>query len=182
MRATVSSIRPSMTRFADMLQRLRPRPLLFGADFARSERSRKRSGFSSSLRKQGTITTACNAEQEMTTGTPSNRIFTEYGSPRSRGRRGVRTHSPAPNSYSFTFQTALDPDMAWRSRRMLRARFAIDVPLSEVRGRREDRVRAAPAVSRANCTNKNAHEHTGSAEAVRPSLRNGFTAYTRSPR
>jgi hypothetical protein len=24
---------------------------------------------------------------------------------------------------------------------------------------------------------KNAHEHTGSAEAVRPSLRNGFTAY-----
>ena len=25
---------------------------------------------------------------------------------------------------------------------------------------------------------KNAHEHTGSAEAVRPSLRNGFTAYT----
>jgi hypothetical protein len=26
-------------------------------------------------------------------------------------------------------------------------------------------------------TSKNAHEHTGSAEAVRPSLRNGFTAY-----
>src|SRR4030081_3606948 len=24
---------------------------------------------------------------------------------------------------------------------------------------------------------KNAHEHTGSAEAIRPSLRNGFTAY-----
>jgi hypothetical protein len=24
---------------------------------------------------------------------------------------------------------------------------------------------------------KNAHEHTGSAEAVRPSLRNSFTAY-----
>jgi hypothetical protein len=24
---------------------------------------------------------------------------------------------------------------------------------------------------------ENAHEHTGSAEAVRPSLRNGFTAY-----
>jgi hypothetical protein len=44
-------------------------------------------------------------------------------------------------------------------------------------GRREDRVRAAPAVSRARVANKNAHEHTGSAEAVRPSLRNGFTAY-----
>ena len=27
---------------------------------------------------------------------------------------------------------------------------------------------------------KNAHEHTGSAEAVRPSLRNGFTAYLRA--
>ena len=45
------------------------------------------------------------------------------------------------------------------------------------RGRREDRVRAAPAVSCAKAANKNAHEHTGLAEAVRPSLRNGFTAY-----
>jgi hypothetical protein len=44
-------------------------------------------------------------------------------------------------------------------------------------GSREDRVRAAPAVSRANAQSKNAHEHTGSAEAIRPSLRNGFTAY-----
>jgi hypothetical protein len=38
-------------------------------------------------------------------------------------------------------------------------------------------VRAAPAVSRAICAMENAHEHTGSAEASRPSLRNGFTAY-----
>src|SRR6201999_392713 len=45
------------------------------------------------------------------------------------------------------------------------------------RGRREDRVRAAPAVSRAMRSREHAHEHTGSAEAVRPSLRNGFTAY-----
>src|SRR3979409_1906649 len=45
------------------------------------------------------------------------------------------------------------------------------------RGRREDRVRAAPAVSRAVCTKQSAHEHTGSAESIRPSLRNGFTAY-----
>jgi hypothetical protein len=44
-------------------------------------------------------------------------------------------------------------------------------------GSREDRVRAAPAVSRAKTKEKGAHEHTGSAEAVRPSLRNGFTAY-----
>jgi hypothetical protein len=46
------------------------------------------------------------------------------------------------------------------------------------RGRREDRVRAAPAVSCAKVANKNAHEHTGSAETLRPSLRNGFTAYS----
>jgi hypothetical protein len=45
------------------------------------------------------------------------------------------------------------------------------------RGRREGRVRAAPAVSCATCTKENAHEHTGSAEAIRLSLRDGFTAY-----
>jgi hypothetical protein len=44
-------------------------------------------------------------------------------------------------------------------------------------GRREDRVRAAPAVSRAKLCIKHAHEHTGLAETHRPSLRNGFTAY-----
>jgi hypothetical protein len=48
----------------------------------------------------------------------------------------------------------------------------------ENRGRREDRVRAAPAVSRAKLCIKHAHEHTGLAESLRPSLRNGFTAYT----
>jgi len=38
-------------------------------------------------------------------------------------------------------------------------------------------VLAAPAVPRAVCAlAKDAHEHTGSAEASRPSLRNGFTA------
>ena len=49
------------------------------------------------------------------------------------------------------------------------------------RGRREDRVHAAPAVSCAIGQQKHAHEHTGSAETLRPSQRNGFTAYTRSP-
>src|SRR5215210_5440007 len=28
-----------------------------------------------------------------------------------------------------------------------------------------------------NCTRECAHEHTGEAESIRPSLRNGFTAY-----
>src|SRR5216683_4046279 len=57
------------------------------------------------------------------------------------------------------------------------ARAIASISPSTGRGRREDRVRAAPAVSRAICTKKNAHEHTGSAETLRPSLRNGFTAY-----
>jgi hypothetical protein len=52
--------------------------------------------------------------------------------------------------------------------------------LAPKRGRRESRVRAAPAVSCARCTKECAHEHTGSAEAIRPSLRNGFTAYFRA--
>jgi hypothetical protein len=38
-------------------------------------------------------------------------------------------------------------------------------------------VLAAPAVSRAICAIENAHEHTGQRETLRPSLRNGFTAY-----
>ena len=48
---------------------------------------------------------------------------------------------------------------------------------SKNRGSREDRVRAAPAVSCAMYTRKCAHEHTGPAGASRPSLRSGFTVY-----
>src|SRR6201995_1252076 len=49
-------------------------------------------------------------------------------------------------------------------------------------GAGKDRVHAAPAVSCALMHNKKcAHEHTGSAETLRPSLRNGFTTYTCSP-
>jgi hypothetical protein len=47
----------------------------------------------------------------------------------------------------------------------------------KIRGRKECRMRAAPAVSCAKMHKENAHEHTGSAEAIRHSLRNGFTAY-----
>jgi hypothetical protein len=38
-------------------------------------------------------------------------------------------------------------------------------------------VLAAPAVSRAIAQKENAHEHTGTGGAFRPSLRSGFTAY-----
>ena len=58
----------------------------------------------------------------------------------------------------------------------LRPRFAKSFAQRR-RGRRECRVHAAPAVSCAIDAQGSAHEHTGSAEAVRHSLRNGFTAY-----
>src|SRR6185312_10757233 len=48
---------------------------------------------------------------------------------------------------------------------------------SRNRGRREDRVLAAPAVSRAICANKKCTRAYRAAGAFRPSLRNGFTAY-----
>src|SRR5258705_11500023 len=67
--------------------------------------------------------------------------------------------------------------MRLRSRDMNCPRFALIVALFEIRGRREDRVHAAPAVSCAVAHRRRAHEHTGSAETLRPSLRNGFTAY-----
>ncbi len=63
------------------------------------------------------------------------------------------------------------------SPRISREVWPVRSALFENRGRRESRVRAAPAVSRARVCKRNAHEHTGSAEAIRPSLRNGFTAY-----
>jgi hypothetical protein len=64
-----------------------------------------------------------------------------------------------------------------RSRDMICPSFASSFAPFRNRGRREDQVRAAPAVSRANAHEEHAHEHTGSAGASRPSLRSGFTAY-----
>ena len=63
------------------------------------------------------------------------------------------------------------------SRGALRPRFAGILTPPQFRGRRECRMRAAPAVSCAVCTKECAHEHTGEAENIRHSLRNGFTAY-----
>ena len=87
----------------------------------------------------------------------------------------TRGEGKKPLSYS-NFQTATDTRSY--SRGVLRPRFANNIVPPKYRGRREDRVRAAPAVSCAICTRKCAHEHTGSAETLRPSLRNGFTAYS----
>ena len=71
------------------------------------------------------------------------------------------------------FQTT---DTRPRSRGAISPELCVSLSL-ERRGSRECRMRAAPAVSCAKWTKKNAHEHTGSAEALRHSLRNGFTAY-----
>ena len=95
----------------------------------------------------------------------------------SRKRR--RVHSPRwcwrdeSNSYSNVKQRE---GVRPHPRGAMRPSFA-SLPALESRGRRESRVRAAPAVSCAICTRKCAHEHTGSAEASRLSLRSGFTAY-----
>jgi hypothetical protein len=49
---------------------------------------------------------------------------------------------------------------------------------SEIRGRREDRVRAAPAVLRAIVATRVCTQAYRFGGGIRPSLRNGFTAYT----
>src|SRR6266702_2052452 len=53
----------------------------------------------------------------------------------------------------------------------------LSILFSLKRGSRECRVRAAPAVSCAKLCERTAHEHTGSAETLRHSPRNGFMAY-----
>src|SRR5207237_4963357 len=84
-----------------------------------------------------------------------------YGSLRSQGRRRGGGRDTKHDS-AFSRRVTLE--------------VCYQLPALFVRGRREDRVRAAPAVSRAIAHSKNAHEDTGSAGASRPSLRNGFTA------
>ena len=59
---------------------------------------------------------------------------------------------------------AMTVDIPSQSRGAFRPRYAGELPALLFRGRREDRVLVAPAVSRAICANKNAHEHTGQRE------------------
>src|ERR1700724_1333836 len=69
------------------------------------------------------------------------------------------------------------PDMAAPSRGLVCPSFAGTIPPSK--HRREQGMPGARCTRGLACkiVRKNAHEHTGSAEAVRPSLRTGFTAY-----
>ncbi|MDT7816218.1 MAG: hypothetical protein QOJ42_6134, partial [Acidobacteriaceae bacterium] len=92
-------------------------------------------------------------------GLPSQRTG-GYGSLLSQGRRKRIRSSNSKHAFALAARCA---------------RVVENLPPE--RGRRECRMRAAPAVSCARCTRRCAHEHTGSAENIRPSLRNGLTAY-----
>jgi len=70
--------------------------------------------------------------------------------------------------------------MSPHSRGAVSPELCMNICAMKDRGRREDRVRAAPEVSCAISDKKNAHEHTGSAEAIRPSLRSGFNGFLRA--
>src|SRR2546423_13946763 len=90
-------------------------------------------------------------------------------------RRGLSVQSLLPLD---TGSPAFAGEDEWRySRGMVSPELCKFVGPLENRGRREDRLPTAPAVSCAKRTVVDAHEHTGSAETARPSPRNGFTAY-----
>src|SRR6266850_8002575 len=69
-----------------------------------------------------------------------------------RGDNGLLRFARNDGGYSFAF-----------SRRIASEVCIFVCPLRN-RGRREDRVLAAPAISRAICAKENAHEHTGQRE------------------
>src|ERR1700704_2227810 len=71
---------------------------------------------------------------------------------------------------------AMTEDTLSHSRGTMRPRFASIFAPSIVRGRRECRMRAAPEVPCAMCRRVRARAYRA-AEAIRHSLRNGFTAY-----
>jgi len=80
---------------------------------------------------------------------------------------------------SFSFQSTVLANTASRSRRLFRARFAVEFPPSAVRGRRECRAPGAPAAACAvvESTRVSHHGHTGN---TRHSPRNGFNGFLRA--
>ena len=76
------------------------------------------------------------------------------------------TRKPVADAeYVFAISRHDTPELCWK------------LPRPRNRGRREDRVRAAPAVSCANSAKQSCTRAYRAAENTRPSLRNGFTAY-----
>jgi hypothetical protein len=68
------------------------------------------------------------------------------------------------------------PGTTSRSRGRFRPSFASSSRSPKRRARGRPGARCTRGLA-CNCAKGNAHEHTGSAETLRPSLRNGFTAY-----
>ena len=74
-----------------------------------------------------------------------------------------------------------DDDEQRHSRDSIRPRFANSSAPEKKEGAGKTGCALHPRSHVQMCIKKCAHEHTGSAEAVRPSLRNGLTTYTCSP-
>ena len=118
--------------------------------------------------------------------TPRDFPFARYGRrPSHNRRRGVWVPARRPGRRTVAMHTAhrfqLSRSACSQTQlRILAARCAR--ALRSVAALESKRVQGKPG---ARCTRglvcknawKNAHEHTGSAESIRPSLRNGFTAY-----
>ena len=81
-----------------------------------------------------------------------------------------------PRSTGTTWIQSVNTHSRSRCRHCARGLLENSRPL-EIRGRREDRVRAAPAVSCAVSTKQGCTRAYRAAVNTRPSLRNGFTAY-----
>ena len=83
---------------------------------------------------------------------------------------------PVRRGYCFGSLSKTRDDALPRSRGMIDPRFSFRCP-STVEGAGNAGCTLHPRSRVQKCTKESAHEHTGSAEAVRHSLRNGFTAY-----
>ena len=91
-----------------------------------------------------------------------------YGSRIALRLSGTTWREVAANpQQNMTPQSSTEYDFTFSRHEMPESCFSF-APLHQ-RGRRECRMHAAPAVSCASCTKENAHEHTGSAEAIRHS-------------
>src|SRR5665647_911033 len=85
------------------------------------------------------------------------------------------THPTILRTFIFKFQRAA---MRPHSRGAMRPSFASIATLKEKEGAGKTGCALHPRSRVQLSLGRNAHEHTGSAEAIRPSLRSGFTAYS----
>ena len=77
----------------------------------------------------------------------------------------------------FDFQTEPFSETPSHSRGALRPKFCSSFRPRKEEGAGKTGCALHPRSRVQNCAKKTAHEHTGSAETLRPSLRNGLTAY-----